>query len=32
MVRWEADRKKQTIDDTMMEMNPADSSLNDMME
>lgn len=31
-MRWEEDRKKQTTDDTMMEMKPADYSLRDMTE
>ena len=32
MVRCEEDRKKQTTEDMIMEMKPADSSLKDMME
>lgn len=32
MVRCEEERKKQTTEETMMEMKPADSSRKDMME
>lgn len=32
MVKWEDEIKKQTSDETMMEMNPTDYYLNDMTE
>lgn len=32
MVRWEEERKKQTMDETMIEMKPADYSLKVMKE